>query len=70
MHQAGSWTIAQDESTSVVYGMPAVAAKLGAAREILPLPAIPAALCIITDRRRRVTGGSPVDVPLSAKPML
>ncbi|MEW5728100.1 MAG: chemotaxis-specific protein-glutamate methyltransferase CheB [Pseudomonadota bacterium] len=37
MYRAGAQTIVQDEATSVVYGMPAAAAKLGAAREILPL---------------------------------
>jgi two-component system chemotaxis response regulator CheB len=37
MREAGAHTIAQDEATSVVYGMPAEAARLGAAAEILPL---------------------------------
>ena len=36
MHQAGGHTIAQDEATCVVFGMPAVAIKLGAATETLP----------------------------------
>ncbi|MHB2169725.1 chemotaxis-specific protein-glutamate methyltransferase CheB [Alsobacter sp. R-9] len=40
MHRAGAWTIAQDESTSVVYGMPKVAASLGATDVILPLDRI------------------------------
>ncbi len=40
MKQNGARTIAQDEQTSVVYGMPREAAKLGAANEILPLNAI------------------------------
>jgi len=34
---SGWHTIAQDEKTSVVYGMPKKAAELGAAKEILPL---------------------------------
>ncbi|MGE0424142.1 MAG: chemotaxis-specific protein-glutamate methyltransferase CheB [Reyranellaceae bacterium] len=34
---AGGHTIAEDESTAVVYGMPAVAVRLGAACEELPL---------------------------------
>jgi two-component system, chemotaxis family, protein-glutamate methylesterase/glutaminase len=34
---AGSFTIAEDESTAVVYGMPGSAVRLGAIREILPL---------------------------------
>jgi two-component system chemotaxis response regulator CheB len=37
IRQAGGLTIAQDESTSVVYGMPREAAQLGAAEHILPL---------------------------------
>jgi two-component system, chemotaxis family, protein-glutamate methylesterase/glutaminase len=44
MRQAGARTIAQDEATSVVYGMPRQAAELGAAERVLPLPAIPAAI--------------------------
>jgi two-component system chemotaxis response regulator CheB len=40
MHKAGAFTVAQDESTSVVYGMPKVAAQLGAADQILPLDRI------------------------------
>ncbi len=37
MLEAGSTTIAQDEATSVVWGMPGEAAAIGAASEILPL---------------------------------
>lgn len=37
IRQAGGRTIAQDEGSSVVYGMPREAAALGAAQEILPL---------------------------------
>jgi two-component system, chemotaxis family, protein-glutamate methylesterase/glutaminase len=40
MHKAGAFTVAQDESTSVVYGMPKVAAQLGAADQVLPLDRI------------------------------
>lgn len=40
MKEAGAFTIAEDESTSVVYGMPAAAARLGAVRSQLPLDAI------------------------------
>jgi two-component system chemotaxis response regulator CheB len=34
---AGGFTVAQDEATSVVWGMPGEAVKLGAANEVLPL---------------------------------
>jgi two-component system chemotaxis response regulator CheB len=37
MRSAGAHTIAQDENTSVVWGMPGQAVKLGAAVSILPL---------------------------------
>jgi two-component system response regulator WspF len=37
-------TIAQDEGSSVVWGMPKAAAEIGAAEEILPLPRIAEAI--------------------------
>ncbi len=37
MHKAGAYTIAQDEATSIVFGMPKEAIKLGAADKVLPL---------------------------------
>ncbi len=40
MRESGALTIAQDEATSVVWGMPRRAAELGAAKEILPLMSI------------------------------
>ena len=40
MHDAGARTIAQDEETCVVYGMPKEAVKLGAVDRIMPLPLI------------------------------
>ena len=40
MFDAGAHTIAQDEATCVVYGMPRAAAELGAAMEVCPLPDI------------------------------
>ena len=40
MHDAGARTIAQDERTSVVWGMPGEAVKHGGVDEILPLHAI------------------------------
>lgn len=44
LRQAGKATIAQDEASSAVYGMPRAAAELGAAEKILPLSNIPDAL--------------------------
>jgi two-component system response regulator WspF len=40
LRRAGWHTIAQDEKTSVVYGMPAAAVELGGAVEVLPLDKI------------------------------
>jgi two-component system chemotaxis response regulator CheB len=37
MLEAGAMTIAQDEASSVVWGMPGTAVKLGAAQSVLPL---------------------------------
>lgn len=37
MHQAGATTLAQDQATSVVYGMPRAVAEMNAATEILAL---------------------------------
>jgi two-component system, chemotaxis family, protein-glutamate methylesterase/glutaminase len=42
MMETGAGTIAQDEATSVVWGMPGAAVKIGAAIHVLPLPDIAA----------------------------
>jgi two-component system chemotaxis response regulator CheB len=44
MHDAGAHTIAQDETSCVVFGMPKEAIAAGGVDEILPLDAIPAAI--------------------------
>ena len=44
MHDAGARTIAQDEASCVVFGMPKEAIKLGAADQTLPLEQIPGAI--------------------------
>jgi two-component system chemotaxis response regulator CheB len=44
LHGTGAYTIAQDEASSVVWGMPAEAIKLGAADVVSPLDGIPALL--------------------------
>jgi two-component system chemotaxis response regulator CheB len=38
---AGGYTIAQDEETSAVYGMPRACAEAGSVQKLLPLPEIP-----------------------------
>jgi two-component system chemotaxis response regulator CheB/two-component system response regulator WspF len=49
MRAKGYHTIAQDEATSAVYGMPKAAAALDAAVSILPLPRIADALAAVFD---------------------
>ena len=49
MREAGSPTIAQDEATSVVWGMPGEAVALGAAAEVLPLGKVAARLCALAE---------------------
>ena len=44
MKQAGAYTIAQDEASCVVFGMPKEAIKLGGVDKILPLSEIPDAI--------------------------
>lgn len=44
MRERGALTIAQDEATSAVYGMPKAAVELGAAVQVLPLSQIPGAV--------------------------
>jgi two-component system chemotaxis response regulator CheB len=48
MLEAGAATIAQDEATSVVWGMPGAAVKLGAAQHVLPLHRIGAEVLQLT----------------------
>jgi two-component system chemotaxis response regulator CheB len=44
LKNAGAHTIAQDEPTCVVYGMPRAAVELGVVDRVAPLPKIPAAI--------------------------
>jgi two-component system, chemotaxis family, protein-glutamate methylesterase/glutaminase len=53
VRRAGGTTIAQDESTSVVYGMPREAVMLGAAESVLPLGEIAPALAAIGARAEK-----------------
>jgi two-component system chemotaxis response regulator CheB len=45
MHQRGAYTIAQDEATSVVYGMPLKAVIAGGVSNVLPLNEIAGEVC-------------------------
>lgn len=61
IREAGGRTIAQDCETSVVYGMPAAAAEIGAADQIAPLDLIPSLM--LSDAQ-----WSPLPPPLSPIP--
>ena len=53
IRRAGGHTIAQDEATCVIYGMPRAAVEIGAAASVLSLDAIAPALRRLTGERRR-----------------
>ncbi len=53
MRDAGSWNVAQDEASCVVFGMPREAIAHGAAHEVMPLVQIAGALI---DRLRSTSG--------------
>ncbi len=56
LRQAGWHTIAQDETSSAVFGMPRAAQELGAAVQVLPLAAIGSALARALPARRPLQG--------------
>jgi two-component system chemotaxis response regulator CheB len=53
---AGGITIAQDEASSVVYGMPKKAVELGAVLHILPLDQIAPALETLLNAESKMRG--------------
>ncbi len=59
MHRAGAWTIAQEPSSAVVYGMPQSAIDLGAAHFVLPLDEVSASIAraVHGDDPTRSSGG-------------
>jgi chemotaxis response regulator CheB len=50
MYDCGAPTIAQDEETSTVWGMPRAAAELGAASIVLPVSGVAAEILRLTAR--------------------
>jgi two-component system chemotaxis response regulator CheB len=54
LRRAGAWTIAQDEASCIVFGMPKEAIALGAVDEVLPLARIAARL---VEQSARMGGG-------------
>jgi two-component system chemotaxis response regulator CheB len=56
MKQTGAYTIAQDEASCVVFGMPHEAIKLDAVDRVLPLGAIPAEIIRVYRHGRAIAG--------------
>jgi len=56
MHDRGAYTLAQDEETSVVFGMPKEAIKLGAVDDVLPVQRIPRAIVSFLQKQEKETG--------------
>lgn len=50
MHDSGAFTIAQDEATCVVFGMPGEAIKKGGVDKVVPLQDIPNVICQTVQR--------------------
>lgn len=60
MRESGAYTLAQDEASCVVYGMPKEAVKLNAADEVVPLDAMADAILqgfISAPKTRRIAAG-------------
>jgi two-component system chemotaxis response regulator CheB len=57
MRQAGAHTIAEAEQSCVVYGMPKVAAEIGAAAEVTPLPRVAGAILNALRKMEQPTRG-------------
>lgn len=56
MRQAGARTVAQDEATSVVFGMPQEAIKYGAGQQVVGLPNRARTLMELARQLNRETG--------------
>jgi len=68
LHSAGGATLAQDEASCVIYGMPREAVRLGAVDTIAPLADIPALLTRAVRPLRPSASASPVSSPATQEP--
>jgi two-component system, chemotaxis family, protein-glutamate methylesterase/glutaminase len=59
VHAAGGQVLAQDESSSVVWGMPGVVARAGIAHQVLPLGALGPEIMSRVNRRRKISLTTP-----------
>ncbi|MBM4278953.1 MAG: chemotaxis response regulator protein-glutamate methylesterase [Deltaproteobacteria bacterium] len=57
MHEKGAYTIAQDEQTCVVFGMPKEAIALGAVDDVIPIQHIPRAIVSFLQTQKKGTKG-------------
>ena len=57
MRECGAHTIAEAEQSCIVYGMPKVAAEIGAAVEVTPLPRVAGAILNALRKMERSTRG-------------
>jgi two-component system chemotaxis response regulator CheB len=60
LHEAGVPTLAQDQATSLVWGMPGAAVKLGAVDEVLPLDRIAGRLLELAGTQARAAAADSV----------
>ena len=58
MHEKGAYTLAQDEQTCVVFGMPKEAIKLGAVDDVIPIQHIPRTIVRFLHSQEKGTGKS------------
>jgi two-component system chemotaxis response regulator CheB len=56
MHEEGAYTLAQDEQTCVVFGMPKEAVRLGAVDAVVPIQDIPQAIVRFLQTQKKGTG--------------
>ncbi len=66
MHEEGAYTLAQDEQTCVVFGMPREAIRLGAADDILPIQNIPRAIASFLQTQKKGTKSEPSETTQSS----
>jgi two-component system chemotaxis response regulator CheB len=59
MKQAGAYTLAQDEESCVVFGMPKEAIRIGAVQAVVPLAKVPEAIVCALQRDKGSTTGYP-----------
>ncbi|MEO7640016.1 MAG: CheB methylesterase domain-containing protein, partial [Ramlibacter sp.] len=59
LRAAGGRTLAQDEASCVVFGMPGKAIALGGVQEVLPLDDMAARLIALCGRERRLPDADP-----------